>query len=101
MLFEKKKKTDSNFHSTPKQNISSIKVLGMGCSSCHRQYENAKAAVKNMELTTEVEYITDPKQIMTYGIMGMPAIVVNERVASKGKVLSSAEFEKLLGSLYF
>ena len=37
----------------------SVKVLGVGCASCHEQYEQAKAAVKSMGLDVEVEYITD------------------------------------------
>lgn len=79
--------------------IASIKVLGAGCKSCHEQYENAKAAVKAMGLPVEVEYITDMEQVMTYGAMSMPAIVVNEKVVSMGRVLKAAEVEKLLRKL--
>nr|MDD6334976.1 thioredoxin family protein [bacterium] len=79
--------------------IHSIKVLGAGCKSCHEQHENAKAAVKSMGLSTPVEYITDMEKIMAYGIMRMPAIVVNEQVVSMGKVLKTAEVEKLLHKL--
>ena len=42
-----------------KDGICCIKVLGAGCKSCHEQYENAKAAVKSMGLSIEVEYVTD------------------------------------------
>ena len=79
--------------------ISSIKVLGAGCKSCHAQYENAMAAVKTMGLDTEVEYITDMEKVMGYGVMSMPAIVVNEKVVSMGKVLKTADVEKLLHKL--
>ena len=78
---------------------SSIKVLGAGCKSCHEQYENAMAAVKAMGLSMEVEYITDMEKVMGYGVMSMPAIVVNEQVVSMGKVLKSADVEKLLHEL--
>lgn len=74
----------------------SMKVLGAGCKSCHEQYENAKAAVKSMGLSVEVEYITDMEKVMGYGVMSMPAIVVNEKVVSMGKVLKAADVEKLL-----
>lgn len=77
-------------------NSISIKVLGAGCKSCHELYENTKAAVRAMEMNTEVEYITDMKKIMNYGVMSMPAIVVNEKVVSMGKVLKAADVEKLL-----
>ena len=79
--------------------ISFIKILGAGCKSCHEQYENAKAAVKAMGLSVEVEYITDMEKIMAYGVMSMPAIVVNEQVVSMGKVLKAADVEKLLHKL--
>ena len=73
-----------------------VKVLGAGCKSCHEQYENAKEAVKNLGLDLEVEYITDMEKVMEYGVMSMPAIVVNEQVVSMGKVLKAADVEKLL-----
>ena len=79
--------------------IASIKVLGAGCKSCHEQYENALAAVKAMGLNVEVEYITDLEKVMGYGVMSMPAIVVNEQVVSMGKVLKAAQVEKLLQKL--
>ena len=80
----------------PVDGICCIKVLGAGCKSCHDQYEYAKVAVKNLELAVEVEYITDMAKVMEYGVMSMPAIVVNDKVASMGKVLKTAEVEKLL-----
>ncbi len=79
--------------------ICCIKVLGSGCASCHAQYENAKEAVKQMGLSVEVEYVTDLQKVMEYGVMSMPALVVNEKVVSMGKVLKSAEIEKLLHKL--
>ena len=82
-----------------KDGICCVKVLGAGCASCHKQYENAKEAVKNMGLDTQVEYITDMQKVMEYGVMSMPAIVVNEKVVSMGKVLKASEVEKLFCGL--
>ncbi len=76
--------------------ICCIKVLGAGCKSCHQQLEYVKEAVKNLGLDIEVEYVTDMAKIMEYGVMSMPAIVVNEKVVSMGKVLKPIEVEKLL-----
>ena len=81
--------------------ICCIKVLGAGCKSCHEQYENAKKAVKAMGLSVEVEYITDMQRVMEYGVMSMPALVVNEKVVSQGKVLKAADVERLLHKLSF
>ena len=89
-----------------------IKVLGAGCKFCHEQHENVKKAVDsvtdlstklkavaNMSLDVEVEYITDMEKVMSYGVMSMPAIVVNEQVVSMGKVLKVAQVEELLKNL--
>ena len=79
-----------------KDGISCIEVLGAGCKSCHEQFENAKEAVKAMGLPVEVEYITDMQKVMEYGVMSMPAIVINEKVVSMGKVLKPKDVENLL-----
>ena len=78
-----------------------IKVLGAGCPSCRQQYENAKEAVKNRGLSVKVEYITDMAKVMEYGVMRMPALVINEKVVSAGKVLKAADVEKLLHEFGF
>ena len=44
----------------------------------------------------KVEYITDLKKIMEYGVMSIPALVVNEKVVSTGKVLKTADIQKLI-----
>lgn len=84
-----------------KDGICCIKVLGAGCKSCHEQYENTKEAVKAMGLSVEVEYITDMQKVAEYGVMSMPAIVVNEKVVSQGKVLKADDVVKLLNKLSF
>ena len=80
----------------PVEGICCIKVLGAGCKSCHEQYEYTKKAISDLGLDIEVEYITDMEKIMEYGVMSMPAIVVNDKVVAFGKVLKTAEVEKLL-----
>ena len=79
--------------------ICCIKVLGAGCQTCHKQYENTKDAVKNMGLDIEIEYITDMEKVMQYGAMSMPVLVVNEKVVSQGKLLGEKEVIKLLGGI--
>lgn len=84
-----------------KDGICCIKVLGAGCKSCHEQYENAKQAVNDMGLSVEVEYITDMQKVMEYGVMSMPALVVDEKVVAMGKVLKAADVVALLHKLGF
>lgn len=81
--------------------ICCIKVLGSGCKSCHALLESTKEAVMAMKLPIEVEYITDMQKIMEYGVMSMPALVVNENVVSMGKVLKANDVENLLHKLGF
>jgi len=85
--------------SSPIEGTLSIKVLGSGCASCHTLLGHTETAVKNMGLSVTVEYITDMKKIMEYGVMNVPALVVNEKVVSTGKVLKTAAIEKLLAKL--
>lgn len=79
--------------------IASIKVLGPGCKSCHELNEASIAAVKELGLDLEVEYITDMEKIVSYGVMSMPALVINEKIVSMGKALKPAEIIKLLKKL--
>ena len=78
------------------KNAGSIKVLGAGCKTCHQQYENVKEAVCDLGLSIPVEYITDMEKVMQYGVMTMPAIVVDEKVVVAGKLLSAKDVQKLL-----
>ena len=78
------------------ERIQSIKVLGAGCKACHEQYEYAKQAVNNLCLDIEVEYITDLNKVMKYSVISMPAIVINEKIVSYGKILKVAEIERIL-----
>lgn len=73
-----------------------IKVLGGGCKSCEALLEAAKEAVNSKGIDAEVEYITDMEKIMGYGIMSMPALMIDDKVVSTGKVLRAKDIEKLL-----
>src|SRR5699024_6390493 len=82
--------------------ICCIKVIGSGCKSCYeQQYEYIQQAVTDMGLSVEVEYITDMQRVMEYGVMSMPALVVNEKVVAMGKVLKAADVVALLHKLGF
>ena len=81
--------------------ICCIKVLGSGCKSCHALLKASNEAVKTMGLNIKVEYVTDMEKIMEYGVISMPALVVNEMVVSMGKVLKATDVEKLLHKLRY
>ena len=76
--------------------IKSVKVLGSGCRNCHILKENTDAALKELGLNINAEYVTDIQKIMAYNILSTPALVINEQVISAGKVLSIAEIKKMI-----
>ena len=73
-----------------------LKVLGGGCRKCETLLANAKEAVVNAGVEAEVEYITDFAVIASYGIMSTPALIVDDKVVSMGRVLKSGDIEKFL-----
>lgn len=73
-----------------------IKILGSGCKKCNELEENAKEAVKEIGLNAEIIKVTDFKEIARYGVMTTPALVIDEKVVSKGKVLKKDEIKKFL-----
>lgn len=73
-----------------------IKILGTGCTNCKKLEDHANQAVKEMGIDAKVEKVEDFMEIMKYGVMKTPALVVNEQVKSAGKVLSAEEIKKHL-----
>ncbi len=73
-----------------------IQILGAGCQNCVRLAKNAEDAVKAKGIECEVEKVTDIKEIMSYGVMQTPALAIDGKVKSVGKMLSVEEIKKLL-----
>lgn len=73
-----------------------IKILGTGCSKCKKLEENVKEAVKELGIEATVEKVQDIKDIMTYGVMNTPALVVDEQVKVMGRVPSVEDIKKYL-----
>ena len=73
-----------------------IKVLGGGCCKCENPLGAVKEAVAEKGIEAEIEYITDMAKIMEYGIMSTPALMIENKVVSMGRVLKAKEVEKLL-----
>lgn len=74
-----------------------IKIMGTGCKKCHQLHENAHEAAKHSDKTVKIEYITDIAEIAAAGVISTPALLIDDKVASTGKVLSPNEIEKMLG----
>ncbi len=74
----------------------SVKVLGSGCARCNQLETAVKAALEQLGIDTTIDHVTDFPQIASYGVMTTPALVVNGKVASYGKVLKTEEVVKIL-----
>lgn len=73
-----------------------VKILGSGCKKCNELEANTRAALSQLGMDTTIDHVTDFAQISAYGVMTTPALVVDGKVVSHGKVLKSAEVMKLL-----
>lgn len=81
------------------QGIQSISVLGTGCKSCHALFKVTQEAVSNLGLSVEVKHISDLEKIMAHGLISTPALEVNGKIISSGKVLKVKDVESLLGKV--
>ena len=107
-LFGKKKEKTScscgekcNAESTAKAKSAktesaSVKILGSGCAKCNQLEAAAKEALEQLGMDTEIDHVTDFTQIAAYGVMSTPALVVDGKVVSYGKVLKTEEVVKIL-----
>ena len=73
-----------------------IKILGSGCSKCKKLEENTKEAVKELGIDAVVEKIEDFKEIISYGVMKTPALVVDEKLKVMGRVLKVEDIKEYL-----
>ena len=73
-----------------------IQILGTGCAKCIKLAENAKKAAQDLDVEYELEKVNDINQIMNFGVMTTPALVVDGEVKSAGKVLSADDIKKVL-----
>ena len=73
-----------------------IKILGSGCKNCIELEENIKAVVEELGLQAEIEKIKDLKDIVSYGVMRTPGLVVDQKVKFSGRVPDREEIKFIL-----
>lgn len=74
----------------------SVKVLGSGCAKCNQLAAATKAALEQLGMDATIDHVTDFAQIAAYGVMTTPALVVDGKVVSYGRVLKTDEVVKIL-----
>ena len=97
--FSKKKDAPSckwECHSETAEQDAPVKVLGSGCDKCRALEKAAIEALKESGREPRVQHVSDFAEIAKYGVMQTPALVVDGKVVSYGKVLSKEEVLKLL-----
>ena len=75
-----------------------IKVLGTGCPKCKTLEKNTRDAVTELGLEATISKVEDIVDIMSYGIMSTPALVIDGKVVVKGRVPSTDEIKELLSN---
>lgn len=73
-----------------------IKVLGTGCAGCKALHETVKQAVAELGIQVTVIKEEDIAKIMSYNVMQLPGLVIDDKVVSKGRKLSLAEVKELI-----
>jgi small redox-active disulfide protein 2 len=74
----------------------SVKVLGSGCAKCNQLEAATKAALERLGMDTTIDHVKDFAQIAAYGVMSTPALVVDGKVVSTGRVLTVEEVAQIL-----
>ena len=73
-----------------------IKVLGTGCAKCNTLTKLTKSVVEKCGIDATITKVDDIQEIMKYGVMVTPALVVDGKVVIKGKIPTALELEELL-----
>lgn len=73
-----------------------IKILGACCANCKKLEENTRQAVKELAIEANITKVEDVRQIAKYGVMRIPALIIDEKVKSYGKVNTVEEIKNLI-----
>jgi len=73
-----------------------IEILGTGCPKCKKLTENVEAALKEKNIQAEIAKVTDIEKIMEYGVMTTPALAIDGKVVSAGRILTKDDIGKLI-----
>jgi small redox-active disulfide protein 2 len=73
-----------------------IKILGSGCVNCRNLEANTRTALDRLGLVADIEKVTDPGEIASWGVMSTPALVVDDDVVVSGRVPGTDQIMQLL-----
>ncbi len=73
-----------------------IKILGTGCSKCKQLEKNVREIVQTNGIDATITNVNDIVDIMAYGVMTTPCLIVDEKIVIKGRVASPKELLQIL-----
>ena len=73
-----------------------IKLLGQGCVQCDRLERDLMEVMAEIDLAADLEHVREIKEIGKYGVMGMPALIINGKVMSVGRVPPKTKLKEWL-----
>jgi len=75
-----------------------IKILGTGCVNCNNLEANTRTALAELGLTVDIDKVTDPAEIVAWGVMSTPALVIDDEVVLSGRVPTARQLGELLAT---
>jgi len=73
-----------------------IEILGMGCATCNKLEDTVRLAISEMGIDAQIDHVKDIKQIMTYGVMTTPALVIDGQVKAAGKIPTLTDIKQMI-----
>ncbi len=75
-----------------------IKILGSGCTNCQNLEAVTRSALDELGLTAEIDKVTDPGEIVAWGVMSTPALVIDDEVVVSGRVPPLGQIKELFAA---
>jgi small redox-active disulfide protein 2 len=71
-----------------------IEILGDGCTRCDQLYEEVTGALKECSKEAEIVRSMNPEELSSYGVLSMPALVIDGVVRATGRIPKTEEIKK-------
>jgi small redox-active disulfide protein 2 len=75
-----------------------VKILGTGCVNCKNLEILTRAALDELGLDVGIDKVTDPGEIVSWGVMSTPALVIDDEVVLSGRIPPPAKLKALLAA---
>lgn len=73
-----------------------IKIIGKSCSNRNKLFKNLQKSLENFKTKVEIELLEESKDLNKYNVTNTPALVINDKVVSQGKILNEREIKNFI-----